>query len=113
MNEFDTMKIAKNENDRDKNVILSHFFRSKRRTYFFDLKRSKDNEPYLILTESKRRFDEATNAFFYEKYKIFLQREDIEGFYHELRKIVDFLAANQQWDTAADTKNINLSDKTN
>jgi hypothetical protein len=111
MDEFDTMKIAKNEDEKDKNIILSHFYRSKRRTYFFDLKRSKDNEPYLILTESKRHFDEAKKVFSHEKYKIFLQREDIEGFYHELRKIVDFIAANQQWDTAADTKNTNLSEK--
>jgi len=36
------------------------------------------NEKYITITESKRRFDEGLQRFFYEKHKIFLYKEDFE-----------------------------------
>ena len=49
-----------------------------KRTYFFDVKSTKNDEKYITITESKRRFDEGLNRFFYEKHKIFLYKEDFE-----------------------------------
>jgi hypothetical protein len=57
---------------KENNEVLSKVLRAGKRTYFFDLKETKNQEHYLTITESKRRFDEAKGTFFYEKHKIFL-----------------------------------------
>ncbi len=48
----------------------------KRRTYFFDVRKTKGNDFYITLTESTRRFDSDG----YERHKIFLYKEDFNRF---------------------------------
>jgi hypothetical protein len=58
--------------------LFSKAVRAGKRTYFFDVKTTKNDEKYLTITESKRRFDNEQNRFFFEKHKIFLYKEDFE-----------------------------------
>lgn len=111
MNEFDTVKIAENKKDKEKNEILSRSIRSGKRTYFFDLKASRKNEPYLIITESNRRLNEENGTFFYEKHKIFLLKEEMQNFHNELGEIIEFIAANPELTSVVTTKNANVSEK--
>jgi hypothetical protein len=60
--------------------IYSKSVRAGKRTYFFDVKSTRSNELYLTITESKRRFNQQTGKFFYEKHKLFLYREDFDKF---------------------------------
>ncbi|MFO7873547.1 MAG: DUF3276 family protein [Bacteroidales bacterium] len=60
--------------------IYSKAVRAGKRTYFFDVKSTRSNELYLTITESKRRFNQQTGKFYYEKHKLFLYREDFEKF---------------------------------
>ncbi len=73
--------------------IYSQAVRAGKRTYFFDVKATRANELYLTITESKRRFNQQTGDFFYEKHKLFLYREDFDKFKDALeetfRKIGD------------------------
>lgn len=48
----------------------------KRRTYFFDVRKTRGNDYYLTITESTRRF----NSDGYERHKIFLYKEDFNRF---------------------------------
>jgi len=48
----------------------------KRRTYFFDVRRTKGNDYYLTLTESTKKF----NGDGYERHKLFLYKEDFNRF---------------------------------
>lgn len=48
----------------------------KRRTYFFDVRRTKGDDYYLTITESTKRF----NQDGYERHKIFLYKEDFNRF---------------------------------
>ena len=105
MNEFDTVEIAENKKGKEKNEILSKNIRSGKRTYFFDLKTSRKNEPYLTITESKRRFNEENGTFFYEKHKIFLLKEDMQNFYNKLGEIIEFT-------TLETSENANISEET-
>lgn len=57
----------------------------KRRTYFFDVRRTKGDDFYLTLTESTRRF----NGDGYERHKIFLYKEDFNRFLEGLQDVVD------------------------
>ncbi len=60
--------------------IYSKSVRAGKRTYFFDVKSMRSNELYLTITESKRRFNQQTGKFFYEKHKLFLYQEDFDKF---------------------------------
>ena len=65
---------------RDGEDIYSKPVRAGKRTYFFDVKSTKDNKDfYLTITESKRRSG-ADGNFSYDKHKIFLYKEDFEKF---------------------------------
>lgn len=96
MDKFEHIENSERDDDRDRNEILSTSIRSGKRTYFFDLKISKKEEPYLTITESKRRFNENDDTFFYEKHKIFLLKQDLKQFYLELGKMIDFIDENPQ-----------------
>ena len=57
----------------------------KRRTYFFDVRRTKGDDFYLTLTESTRKF----NGEGYERHKIFLYKEDFNRFVASLEEVVE------------------------
>lgn len=63
---------------KEKDELFSKAVKAGKRTYFFDVKSTKNDEKYITITESKRRFDEGQQRFFYEKHKIFLYKEDFE-----------------------------------
>jgi hypothetical protein len=82
------MDSFENKEYTQKNEVFSHAVRMGRRTYFFDLKVSKSEEPYLTITESKRQLDQNTGDFYYEKQKIFLLKRDLPLFHAELGKVI-------------------------
>jgi len=65
-----------------------------KRTYFFDVKATKDNSDYyLTITESKRRV-ENDGSFSFDKHKIFLYKEDFEKFAAGLQDAVNYIKTN-------------------
>ncbi len=70
--------------------IYSKAIKAGRRTYFFDVKATKQNDYYLTITESKRRMTR-DGRYYYEKHKIFLYKEDFEKFIDGLNEMVDFI----------------------
>lgn len=59
----------------------------KRRTYFFDVRKTKGEDFYLTLTESTRKF----NGEGYERHKIFLYKEDFNRFMDSLQEVVEYI----------------------
>lgn len=57
----------------------------KRRTYFFDVRRTKGEDFYITITESTKKF----NSDGYERHKIFLYKEDFNRFLAQLQDTVD------------------------
>ncbi len=73
--------------DRDKEKIYSKRVRAGKRTYFFDVKATRGNDYYLILTESRRH--PQGDSFTYEKQKMFLYKEDFAKFMEALQETID------------------------
>ena len=71
--------------------IFSKAVRAGKRTYFFDVKATRNDQYYLTITESKRRFQNEQGKFFYEKHKIFLYKEDFEKFVRGLDAAIRFI----------------------
>ena len=80
-----------NEKMNNHEELFSKAVRAGKRTYFFDVKTTKGDEKYMTITESKRRFSNEQNRFFYEKHKLFLYKEDFEKFSNALRDTLNFI----------------------
>lgn len=76
---------------REKDELFSKAVKAGKRTYFFDVKSTKNDEKYITITESKRRFDEDQQRFFYEKHKIFLYKEDFEKVSKGLNDAINYI----------------------
>lgn len=80
----------------------------RRRTYFFDVRKTKGSDYYITLTESTKKF----SGDGYERHKIFLYKEDFNRFVESLQDTInhvktellpdydfdEFTKKNQEWD---------------
>jgi len=90
-----------------KQEIFSKAVRAGKRTYFFDVKATRNEEYYLTITESKKRFDEG-GKFHFEKHKLFLYKEDFEKFMDGAKEVIDYVLEKQpieEFDRNIEVKN--------
>lgn len=71
--------------------VFSRAVKAGKRTYFFDVKSTKDHELFITITESRKNFDEALGKFVYTKHKIFLYQDDFEKFTNGLEDVISFI----------------------
>ena len=76
--------------------VFSRSVKAGKRTYFFDVKSTRDKVLYITITESKKRFDNALAKFVYDKHKIFLYQEDFEKFMHGLQDAYSFIETGKE-----------------
>lgn len=83
----------KTADDIEKDVIFSHSIKAGKRIYYMDVRKTRKDEMYLSITESKKivsgEGDDAQVSF--EKHKIFLYREDFSNFIDGLTKTIKFI----------------------
>lgn len=77
MERYENEEFAGNGGDREE--VYSKVVKAGKRTYFLDVRATRNKDYYLTITESKKSFDEAGNASF-SKHKIFLYKEDFDKF---------------------------------
>ena len=70
--------MNEDQNYESKQEVHSTVVRAGKRTYFFDVKATKNNDLYLTVTESKKSIDNGKTSF--QKHKIFIYKEDFEKF---------------------------------
>jgi hypothetical protein len=85
------MSMEDTEKNYNNDELFSKAVRAGKRTYFFDVKSTRSGENYLTITESKKRFDQQTGKFFYEKHKLFLYQEDFQKFLTGLTQSFEFV----------------------
>jgi len=71
--------------------VFSKVVKAGKRTYFFDIKETRSNDFYLIITESKKRVDNGSGRVSFEKHKMFLYPEDFEKFGNAFHEVVDLI----------------------
>ena len=77
-----------NQEDSIREEVYSNAVRAGKRTYFFDVKATRAEDYYLTITESKRRFNNDNQKFYFEKHKLFLYKEDFEKFSNGLQDAI-------------------------
>lgn len=73
--------------DNQREEVYSKKIRAGKRTYFFDVKATRGNDYYLIITESKRGFEDGQ----FVKHKIFLYKEDFNKFLTGLSDTIGYV----------------------
>lgn len=99
-----------------KQEVHSTVVKAGKRTYFFDVKSTHNNDLYLAITESKKTFNDGRPTF--KKHKIFLYKEDFKKFSEALNesieKICDLKNATGQYEDEdydySATSSINFDD---
>ena len=69
----------------EESVFSKRVRAGKRRTYFFDVKKTRGEDYFITITESTRRED----GYGYKRHKIFLYKEDFNRFVASLNEVVN------------------------
>lgn len=74
--------------DRRRNDVFSRKLKAgKKRTYFFDVRTTRNQDYYLTITESKKN----EGGEFFERHKIFVYKEDLMKFMQTLQETIDHM----------------------
>jgi hypothetical protein len=76
----------------DREEVYTNAVKAGKRTYFFDVKATRNGDYYLTITESKKKFDKDGSPN-YEKHKVFLYKEDFEKFVDGLNDAIGVVKA--------------------
>ena len=80
------------EERRDQEIVYSRSVKAGKRIYYLDVRKARNNDLYLCITESKRLQSEAEGAApLFEKHKVFLYKEDFAHFTEGLQDVIAFV----------------------
>ncbi|NDP20377.1 MAG: PUR family DNA/RNA-binding protein [Paludibacter sp.] len=82
---------------KDNEIIYSKAIKAGKRIYYLDVKKSRNDDLFLAITESKKKVvgsDEDAKVT-YEKHKIFLYKEDFDKFMEGMEDVVSFIKREQ------------------
>ena len=88
----------------EKDVIFSHAIKAGKRIYYMDVRKTRKDEMYLSITESKKIVsgEGEDQQVSFEKHKIFLYREDFSNFIDGLTKTIKFIHEAEKTSDGAD-----------
>ncbi len=81
---------------KENGIIYSKSVRAGKRTYFFDVRMSKNGEKYLVIAESKKIVNPTTGEFQFEKHKIFLYNEDFDNFTDTFNNTIKYIKTGEK-----------------
>lgn len=79
------------EERRESEIVYSRSVKAGKRIYYFDVRKARNEDLYLSITESKRLPGENEVAPQFEKHKLFLYKEDFAHFTEELQNVIGFV----------------------
>ena len=87
MEEFKKRSAA----DGDKEIVFSKAIKAGKRIYYLDVKKARNEDLYLCITESKRKQTGEAEPPQFEKHKVFLYKEDFAHFTEGLNDVISFV----------------------
>ena len=81
----------KQEERRDQEIVYSRSVKAGKRIYYLDVRKARNEDLYLCITESKRRQAEGEEAPSFEKHKVFLYKEDFAHFTEGLKDVIAYV----------------------
>ena len=79
------------EERREQEIVYSRSVKAGKRIYYLDVRKARNNDLYLSITESKCRQVEEGETPSFEKHKVFLYKEDFAHFTEGLQDVIAFV----------------------
>lgn len=79
------------EERREQEIVYSRSVKAGKRIYYLDVRKARNEDLYLCITESKRRQGEEGEAPSFEKHKVFLYKEDFAHFTEGLEDVIAYV----------------------
>ncbi len=86
-------KRKKEFEKRNNEIVYSKSIRAGRRIYYLDVKKSRNDDLFIAITESKKKVygTEPNVRVSFEKHKVFLYKEDFQSFSNALEDVIEFI----------------------
>ena len=84
------MENRRFEDRHEPEIVFSRSVKAGKRIYYLDVKKARNEDLYLCITESKKKSGEEEVPTF-EKHKVFLYKEDFKHFTEALNDVIGFV----------------------
>jgi hypothetical protein len=79
-------------NNERNDIVFFKKVNAGKRIYYIDVKKNRQDDLFLTITESKKVFnDEKPEEAIFEKYKVFLYKEDFDKFLNALNESIAYI----------------------
>lgn len=85
------MENRRHEMRNEPEIVYSRSVKAGKRIYYLDVKKARNEDLYLCITESKRKQTGEAEPPQFEKHKVFLYKEDFAHFTEGLNDVIAFV----------------------
>lgn len=85
------MENRRFEDRKEPEIVYSKSVKAGKRIYYLDVKKARNEDLYLCITESKRKQPGEDMTPQFEKHKLFLYKEDFARFTEGLREVIGYI----------------------
>ncbi|MBQ2607869.1 MAG: DUF3276 family protein [Paludibacteraceae bacterium] len=85
------MENRRFEDRKEPEIVYSKSVKAGKRIYYLDVKKARNEDLYLCITESKRKQQGEDQAPQFEKHKLFLYKEDFAHFMEGLQDVIGYI----------------------
>lgn len=85
------MENRRHEMKNEPEIVYSRSVKAGKRIYYLDVKKARNEDLYLCITESKRKQVGEAEVPQFEKHKVFLYKEDFAHFTEGLNDVIAFV----------------------
>jgi hypothetical protein len=85
------MENRRYEGKNEPEIVYSRSIKAGKRIYYLDVKKARNEDLYLCITESKRKQTGESEPPQFEKHKVFLYKEDFAHFTEGLNDVIAFV----------------------
>ncbi len=103
------MENRRFEDRKEPEIVYSRSVKAGKRIYYLDVKKARNEDLYLCITESKKKSGMEEEMPLFEKHKVFLYKEDFKHFTEALGDVIGFveqqfgaIEERQEWVPAAE-----------
>lgn len=88
------MENRRFEEKKEPEITYSKAVKAGKRIYYLDVKKARNEDLYLCITESKKRSMGEGEEPMFEKHKVFLYKEDFAHFMDALNEVMNYVKEN-------------------
>lgn len=87
------MENRRFEDKKEPEIVYSRSVKAGKRIYYLDVKKARNEDLYLCITESKKKSGIEDEVPQFEKHKVFLYKEDFAHFTESLQDVIAYITS--------------------